>query len=101
MSRNRNTDIAGKPFGQTTIGVVWAKGRPINGYEPKDWRYDICGKPLKFTDYGNTKSNHGWEVDHIKPVAKDGTDDLDNLQPLQWEINRDKSDTYPWPPSKK
>ena len=49
---------------------------------------------MKYEDYGNTSSKHGWEVDHIKPVSKGGTDDLSNLQPLQWDNNRKKSDTY-------
>ncbi|MBI3129667.1 MAG: HNH endonuclease [Candidatus Tectomicrobia bacterium] len=96
MARNRNSDVNGKPFGQTTVGAVWKKGRTIEGYDPNIWRYDMCGKPMKNSDYGKTNSEHGWEVDHIKPVAKGGTDDLNNLQPLQWDNNRRKGDTYPW-----
>lgn len=94
--RNRNTNISGKPFGSTTVGAVWLKGRVVDGYSPNEWRYDICGKPIKLGDYGKTSSKFGWEVDHVKPVAKGGGDVLSNLQPLQWENNRDKSDTYPW-----
>ncbi|MCW5596566.1 MAG: HNH endonuclease [Rhodocyclaceae bacterium] len=96
MARGRNSDISGMPFAQTTVGAVWSKGKVIDGYDPKAWRYDICGMPMKFEEYGNTNSKHGWEIDHIKPVAKGGSDDLANLQPLQWDNNRRKGDTYPW-----
>jgi 5-methylcytosine-specific restriction endonuclease McrA len=44
--------------------------------------------------YG-TETEYGWEIDHIRPVSDGGADDLENLQPLQWENNRYKSDNWP------
>ena len=96
MARSSNTDISGRPFANTTVNAVWNKGRVIDGYDRNAWRYDITGKPMKYSDYGNVSSHYGWEVDHMKPVAKGGTDDLANLQPLQWANNRSKGDIYPW-----
>lgn len=65
MARKRNTDVNEKPFGQTTVKDVWQKGRAIAGYDSSIWRHDICGRVMKFAEYGNTDSQHGWEVDHI------------------------------------
>lgn len=96
MARNPNTDIRGGPFSQATIDTVWRKGTVIPDYKPEEWRRDKCGTAMKKDDYGKTNSKNGWEVDHIKPVAKGGSDDLNNLQPLQWENNRRKGDNYPW-----
>ncbi len=78
------------------IRAVWAKGRPIRNYDPAEWRYDVCGFPIRFSDRGNTNSKYGWEIDHIRPVSKGGGDTIDNLQPLQWENNKRKGDSYPW-----
>ncbi|MGO0305854.1 HNH endonuclease signature motif containing protein [Endozoicomonas acroporae] len=80
--------------------AVWNKGKKIiqNGkeYDSNLWRWDMCGNVMKYSEHGNTDSEHGWEIDHIRPSSKGGTDDLDNLQPLQWENNRRKGDTFPW-----
>jgi HNH endonuclease len=74
---------------------VWNKGTVILGYDPNVWRRDICGHAIKYTDHG-AEGDYGWEIDHIYPKAKGGTDDLANLQPLWWSNNRSKGDTYPW-----
>ena len=95
MYRYRNSRANGSVFDENTINAVWQKGTIVFGYDSNTIRKDSCGAFIKRNDYGNTNSSFGWEIDHIKPVAKNGTDDLINLQPLQWENNRHKSDNYP------
>lgn len=82
-------------FSEAEINAVWEKGTPIIGEDSKVYRKDKCGAKIKRNEYGNVNSKLGWEIDHIKPLAAGGTDDLYNLQPLQWENNRHKGDNYP------
>ena len=77
--------------------AVWEKGNSIPGKDKAVWRKDIVDKKIKYSEHGNTKSIYGWEIDHIKPTALKGTDDLRNLQPLYWRNNRKKGDTWRWP----
>lgn len=94
MAYNRTLNESA--FSSTIIEAVWAKGLPINGYSPAIIRRDICGKMMFKSEYGNTNSPFGWEIDHIFPKSKGGSDLIHNLQPLQWQHNRTKGDTYPW-----
>src|SRR5690606_3321455 len=54
-------------------------------------------------DYGNFENkrlwkednkyyNFGWEIDHILPLSRGGTDDNNNLEPMHWTNNREKAD---------
>jgi len=92
MARQPNTNTRGESFDEKTIEAVWAKAKP----EPNHTGFskDTCGASMQRSKHGKTEQ-WGWEIDHVKPVAKGGTEDLSNLQPLQWENNRHKGDDYP------
>lgn len=80
-------------FSEGTKRLVWNKATSILGYDPNVWRQDLCGAPIRWADYGDTDSKHGWEIDHIWPESKGGSDNIDNLRALQWENNRAKGDS--------
>ena len=92
MARHRSTNVAGKPFDRATIEAVWAKARVSDQHRPL--RVDPLGRLIWKQAYGNVNSKLGWEIDHIKPVDAGGGDELENLQPLQWENNWRKGETY-------
>lgn len=92
MARQPSTTTYGRSFDEVTIEAVWRKGTPEPQYPT--FSKDACGASMQRQKYGKTEQ-WGWEIDHIKPVAKGGTDDLSNLQPLFWENNRHKSDDWP------
>jgi hypothetical protein len=79
-------------FPEATIQRVWEKGRVVPNNDPRFWRKDECGAWISISQYGNRGSQYGWEIDHIRPVANGGNDDLSNLRPLQWENNAAKQD---------
>lgn len=76
-------------WSEETIQNVWEKGQVVSNNDPGQWRKDECGAWMARNKYGNRNSQYGWEIDHISPG---GPDTLDNLRPLQWQNNVDKSD---------
>ena len=70
---------------------AWEKAKTIRKKNPDVWRRDSAGNVIKQGSYG-THGEYGWDVHHIKPIAKGGSDVPSNLQALQWEENIKKSD---------
>lgn len=77
------------------IGNAWEKAKPIRGQNPDVYRKDDFGNKIRKASYG-TQGEYGWELDHKKPSSKGGSDKAQNIQPLHWEENRQKSDKYPY-----
>ncbi len=76
---------------QKEINSAWENAAKIRGENPDVYRKDIYGNKIRRASQGKL-TDLGWEVDHIKPKAKGGSNDLSNLQALQWKANRKKSD---------
>lgn len=81
-------------FSKEIIDCIWKKAKEIPNYNPRIWRKDFADAWIRKDQYG-TESKYGWEIDHLKPCVKGGTDDLKNLNPIHWHNNRTKSNNYP------
>lgn len=74
------------------IDKAWESAKKLRGEDPDKYRQDPYGNKMYKDSYGRN-SAMGWEVDHIKPEAKGGSDAARNLQALNTGVNRSKQDS--------
>lgn len=74
------------------LSAIWGKASTVSGNDPNVWRQDTCGAWIGWQFYGDRQSQYGWEVDHIVPIERGGSDGLSNLRPLHWKNNASKQD---------
>jgi 5-methylcytosine-specific restriction endonuclease McrA len=68
---------------------AWENAKKIRGKDSEKYRQDPYGNTMYKASQGKN-SEMGWEVDHIKPKAKGGSDSTRNLQALNTSVNRSK-----------
>lgn len=71
---------------------AWDNAATARGKNPDLYRKDPYGNLMYKPSYGKT-SEMGWDVDHITPQARGGSDATKNLQALNASVNRSKGDT--------
>ena len=79
---------------------VWQKARRVKGKNPNLYRRDSQGNLIYKPAY-DRDSPMGWQVDHIWPRSKGGSDAQRNLQALQTGANKRKSNKTPRRQSKR
>lgn len=80
------------PISDKQKTAVWNKAKRIRGKAPSKYRQDPYGNEMYYDSYGK-ETGEGWEIDHIKPKARGGSDATVNLQALNTKVNRQKGDT--------
>jgi 5-methylcytosine-specific restriction endonuclease McrA len=71
---------------------AWDNAKKVRGKDPALYRQDPYGNIIYKPSYGK-ESPMGWEVDHIKPKSRGGSDSIRNIQALNTKVNKDKGDT--------
>ncbi len=84
MNKNGHND-----FTEEEIREVWSSISSCRGVKKC---IDPWGREIHRFDYGR-KNEYGWNIDHVLPISRGGTNNLNNLQPLHWKSNKEKSDS--------
>ena len=77
---------------KTQKDKVWSSSKVVKGKNPDKYRQDPYGNTMYKDSYGKS-SNMGWDIDHIKPQSKGGSDAMRNLQALNASVNKSKGNS--------
>ena len=84
--------IFGLSAEQLRKNAAWAATRTLPALGammyPKDARMDELGNVICYSEYGQSNSQYGWEIDHRHPSALGGVDHHSNLRALKCQTNR-------------
>lgn len=78
----------------TKIQEIWSKATEVSGYDSSRWRKDFAGAWIHREQYG-LPTEFGWDIFHLIPASKGGTNDIDNLLPIHRKNNLRRDNDYP------
>ena len=65
--------------------AAWGRTAPVAGQmNAWEFRKDILGNMVRYSDFGNRHSPFGWELDYLGPQPL-GINNPENLQALNWK----------------
>ena len=69
--------------------AAWIETSPptlLHNLPNPDFRLDPNGFPIRWSDYGNSTSPYGWQIDYVQPRGTVG-DDLSNVRALHCQAS--------------
>lgn len=64
-------------------------------YGKKEIAYDYAGRQMRKSACGDPNSDYHPTLDHIRPLAQDGKDVIENIIICHRDTNEEKADHYP------